>query len=78
MVIQGKNLISLYILPDQRRVNLLVITKPHKRSGVVLLNKSDYVDKMNEILDEKSKFKRLGPVSSNDNTASIESRLQKR
>ena len=26
MVIQCKNLISLYILPDQRRVNLLVLT----------------------------------------------------
>ena len=25
MIIQYKNLISLYILPDQRRVNLLVI-----------------------------------------------------
>ena len=55
-----------------------IITKPDKCSGVVLLNKSDYVDKMNEILDDRSKFKRLGPVSSNGNTASIESRLQKR
>ena len=27
MVIQCKNLISLYILPDQRRVNLLVSIK---------------------------------------------------
>ena len=27
MVIQCKNLISLYILPDQRRVNLVVISK---------------------------------------------------
>ena len=27
MAIQCKNLISLYILPDQRRVNLLVIPK---------------------------------------------------
>ena len=33
---------------------------------------------MNEILDDQSKFKRLGPVPSSDNTASIESRLQKR
>ena len=33
---------------------------------------------MNEILDDQSKFKRLGKVSSNDNTASIESCLQKR
>ena len=33
---------------------------------------------MNEILDDQSKFKRLGPVSSNDNIARIKSRLQKR
>ena len=33
---------------------------------------------MNKIVDDQSKFKRLGPVSSNDNTAGIESRLQKR
>ena len=41
----------------------IIITKPHKGSGVVLLNKSDYVDKINEILDDQSKFKTLGPVS---------------
>ena len=46
-----------------------IITKP---------DKSDYVDKTNEMLDDQSKFKRLGPISSNDNTVSIESRLQKR
>ena len=56
----------------------IIITKPDKDSGVILLNKSDSVDKMNEILNDQSKFKRLGPVSRNDNTASIESRLQKR
>ena len=33
---------------------------------------------MNKILDGQSKFKRLGPVCSNGNTASIESRLHKR
>ena len=56
----------------------VIITEPDKDFNVVLLNKSNYVDKINEILDNQSKFKRLGPVSSNDNTASIESRLQKR
>ena len=61
-----------------RKNNDIIVTKPDKGSGVVLLNKSDYVDKMNKILDDQSKFKRPGPASSNDNTASIESRLQKR
>ena len=61
-----------------RKNDDIIIIKPDKGSGVILLNKSDYVDNMNKILDDLSKFKRLGPVSSNDNTASIESRLQKR
>ena len=30
------------------------------------------------ILDDPSKFEKLGPTSSNDNTANIESKLQKR
>ena len=33
---------------------------------------------INKILDDQSKFRRLGPVSSNENTANIESRLHKR
>ena len=61
-----------------RKNDDVIITKPDKGSGVVLLNKRHYVDKMNEILDDQAKFKRLDSVSSNDNTASIESRLQKR
>ena len=61
-----------------RKNDVIIITKPEKDTGVVLLNKSNNVDKMNKILDDQSKLKRLGPVSSNDSTASIESRLQKR
>ena len=47
MVIQCINLISLYILPDQRRVNLLVFTKTfpscshtclHGEAGAAALN----------------------------------------
>ena len=53
-----------------------IITEPDKGFGVILLKKSDYVDKMNEDLNDQSKFKRLGQASSDDNTASIESRHQ--
>ena len=61
-----------------RKNDDIIVTRPDKGSDAVLLNKSYYVDKTNQILDDQLKFKRLGPVSSNDNTASIESRLQKR
>ena len=47
----------------------ILITKYDKGSGVVLMNKTDYISKMESILFEESKFKVLGPVHSNDNTA---------
>ena len=56
----------------------IIITKPDKGSGVVILNKSDYITKMNLILDDASKFQQIGPVSTNDNTAKIEAKIQRR
>ena len=46
MVIQCKNLISLYILPDQRRVNLLV--------GYKLKMKSEFKGRENLISNKSS------------------------
>ena len=37
----------------------IVITKPDKGSGVVILNKNDFIDKMLEILDDPSNSKNL-------------------
>ena len=55
----------------------IVITESDKGSRVVILNKNDFIDKMQAILDDPSKFVKLVPASSNDNTANIESKLQK-
>ena len=56
----------------------ILITKPDKGVGVVILNKNDYNDKMKTILNDTTKFLDLGPVTNNDNTAKIESRIQRR
>ena len=40
----------------------IVITKPDKSSGVVILNKNDFIDRMQIILDDPSKFVKLGPT----------------
>ena len=56
----------------------VTITKPDKGSGVVILNKSDYTNKMNNILHDETKFERVGPALTCENTAAVESRLQKR
>ena len=58
--------------------NNIIITKPDKGSGAVLLDKDDYNLKMEKILSDTTKFTKIGPCSINDNTAKIESRIQRR
>ena len=50
----------------------IVIAKPDKGSGVVLLDKTEYLDKMNKILDDSTKFVKLGQTSKFDNLNKIE------
>ena len=45
---------------------------------MVILDKSDYVSKMDKILDDNKKFQCISPCNTNDNTAKIESKLQRR
>ena len=54
------------------------VTKPDKGSGVVIMNKSDYISNMDFILQDNSKFENLGPSSEFDNTAKIEAHIQRR
>ena len=42
------------------------------------MNKSDYISKMNFILQDNSKFENLGPSHEFDNTAKIEAHIQRR
>ena len=51
----------------------IIITKPDKDSGEVILNKSDYIIKTNLILDDAGKFQQINPVGANDNTAKTKS-----
>ena len=55
-----------------------LITKPAKGSGAVILNRSDYIQKMGNILDDKTKFLNMGSVNLHDNMAKNEQKLQKR
>ena len=49
----------------------VLITKPDKRSGVVILNKTDYIKKMNSILEDEMKFLTLCTSREKDNTSKI-------
>ena len=61
-----------------RRNEKTLITRPDKGSGVVILNKSNYVTKMGNILNDASKFECLGPAATADKTATIDTKLQNR
>lgn len=50
----------------------MVITKPDKGAGVVLLDYADYV-----ILDDTSKFLKLRPMETHDCTALMETKFQR-
>ena len=52
-----KHISTLKKLSTDRNI---VITKPDKGSGIVILNKKDYIDKMNVILEDSTKFSKHG------------------
>ena len=54
----------------------ILITKPEKGSGVVILNRSEYDKKMVAILSDVTKFECFGPVNEFDNAAQNETKLQ--
>ena len=45
---------------------------------LTIINKSDYIQKMGNILHDKTKFLNMGSVNLHDNTAKNEQKLQKR
>ena len=49
--------------------NNIIISRPDKGTGGVLLQKDKYLDKMMTILGDKNIFLQLGPVISHDNTS---------
>ena len=57
--------------------NDIVLTRPDKGTGVVILNRADYVSKMDAILEDTNKFLKLGDLSFDD-TQKIKNKLQKR
>lgn len=58
--------------------NNIYMIKPDKRAGVVILNRVDYVNKMNIILGDISKFPLIGPSSTHHLTDKLELKFQKR
>ena len=66
----------LKVIGDLRKNSDIVVTRPDKGKGVVLLNRGDYVEKMQSILSQQDKFQKIGDVETNDNTTQHERALQ--
>ena len=66
---------ELNSIKELKRNNNIVISRPDKGNGVVILNREDYVKKMNVILTD-SKFEALGDADTNDRTLQQERALQ--
>ena len=61
-----------------RQNNNIIITRPDKGSGVVVLDRHKYNNKMMTILSDNTKFEHLGPAETLDITANIEKAFQRR
>lgn len=57
--------------------NDIYITKQDKGAGVAILDKHDFVNKMNIILEDTSKFQLIDPSSTHDRNDKLEVKLQK-
>ena len=64
------------LIEELKKNQDLVITRPDKGNGVVLLRRSDYVEKMERILGQVNKFTRIGDAANNDSTVLQERALQ--
>ena len=63
---------------ELRQNNNIVISRPDKGSGVVILNRDQYNTKMLDILADTTKFTQIGPSSKFDFTFKIEEAFQNR
>ena len=54
-----KGKVNINILDSLRKDKSILVTKPDKGRGVVILNKEEYIRKTEEILNDKTKFKLL-------------------
>ena len=66
----------LRTISELKRDNNIILTRPDKGNGVVVLNRDDYNKKMLAILSDTDKFERIGEVETHDNTTLQERALQ--
>ena len=68
--------VEIAAIKELKRNKEVIISRPDKGNGVVIMNRAEYVDKMNVILADDSKFERLGGTETHDHTLQQERALQ--
>ena len=63
------------VIKSIKKNDKIVLAKPDKGLGIVVLDKTEYLRKMMEILDDKTKFDKMGPASNFDNIVKIEKEI---
>ena len=66
----------LQALESLRSNSDILITKLDKGYDVVVMDKSDYILKMEKILYDTTKFELIGPSCNFNNTAKVESKIK--
>ena len=64
-------------LTDLRKDDSIIITKPNKGNGVVIVNKLDYLNKMKLLVSDETKFKKLTQNPTKSREDSLISYLRK-
>ena len=64
-------------LNDLRKDDSIIITRPDKGNGVVIINKLDYLNKMKQLISDETKFKRLARNPTKSREDSLISNLRK-
>ena len=67
----------LQVLESLHSNSDMLITKPDKGFGVVVMDKSDYILKVEKILYDTTKFELIGPSCDFDDIAKAESKIQR-
>ncbi|KAA3678154.1 uncharacterized protein DEA37_0006302 [Paragonimus westermani] len=65
----------LVAVENLKRNENILISKPDKGAGIVLLNKADYINKIRTILDDQTKFRKM--ENEKDKTPQIEKAISK-
>lgn len=63
-------------IKELRQNHDVIITRPDKGNGVVIMNRTEYVEKMTSILSQTDKFQRIGDAETYDHTTLQERALQ--